>query len=179
MSDFRTEADGMGRIDVPADKLWGAQTQRSLQHFSIGRDLIPREMIAAYAIIKRAAATANHRDGRMPDQVYALITRVCDEIFAGGHHDKKISEYVHQSLMLVTALAPVIGYDKASAIAHFAAEKDPTLKEAALQLGHVDEATFDRVVDPAKMVRPYVANKADHDVRVADTVEIAQMEQTR
>jgi fumarate hydratase class II len=92
---------------------------------------------------------------------------------------KKISEYVHHSLMLVTALAPVIGYDKASAIAHFAAEKDLTLKEAALQLGHVDEATFDRVVDPAKMVRPYVANKADHGVRAADTVEIAQMEQIR
>ncbi len=92
---------------------------------------------------------------------------------------KKISEYVHHSLMLVTALAPVIGYDKASAIAHFAAEKDLTLKEAALQLGHVDEATFDRVVDPAKMVRPYVANKADHGVGAADTVEIAQMEQTR
>jgi fumarate hydratase class II len=73
----------------------------------------------------------------------------------------------------------VIGYDKASAIAHFAAEKDLTLKEAALQLGHVDEATFDRVVDPAKMVRPYLANKADYGVRAADTVEIAQMEQTR
>jgi hypothetical protein len=75
---------------------------------------------------------------------------------------KKISEYVQRSLMLVTALAPVIGYDEASAIAHFAAKHDLTLKEAALQLGHVDEATFDRVVDPAKMVRPYVANKADH-----------------
>jgi fumarate hydratase class II len=92
---------------------------------------------------------------------------------------KKISEYVHQSLMLVTALAPVIGYDKASAIAHFAAENDLTLKGAELQLGHVDEATFDRVVDPAKMVRPYVANKADHGVRAVNTVEIAQMEQTR
>jgi fumarate hydratase class II len=92
---------------------------------------------------------------------------------------KRIAEYVRHSLMLVTALAPVIGYDKASAIAHFAAENDLTLKEAALRLGHVDEATFDRVVDPAKMVRPYVANKADHGVRAADTVEIAQMEQTR
>ena len=487
MSDFRTEADGLGRVDVPADKLWGAQTQRSLQHFSIGRDLIPREMITAYAIIKRAAAAANHRDGRLPDQACALITRVCDEILAGGHQDmfplhvwmtgsgtqfnmnvnevisnrccqlagtqlgskrpvhpndhvnmsqssndtfpsamhiaaavnvkdrlipavtalrdaiaakavewddivkigrthmqdatpltlgqewsgyaamladdlerveqalpgiyrlalggtavgtginsapgfadaaaeeiagltklpfvsapnkfavqgahdalvqlsgtlrtlavslykigndirllscgpragfaellipenepgssimpgkvnptqaealtmiavqvmandvavgfggaggylemnvykpvmianiaqsitllsdgctnfrkflvegtlpnrKKISEYVRHSLMLVTALAPVIGYDKASAIAHFAAENDLTLKDAVLQLGHVDEATFDRVVDPAKMVRPYVADKADHGVRPADTVEIAQMEQTR
>jgi fumarate hydratase, class II len=473
MSDFRTETDGLGKVDVPADKLWGAQTQRSLQHFSIGRDLITREMIVAYAIIKRAAATANHRGGRLPDQVHALITRVCEEILAGGHQDmfplhvwmtgsgtqfnmnvnevvsnrccqlvgtplgskhpvhpndhvnmsqssndsfpsamhvaaavnvkerlipavtalrdaiavkaiewddivkigrthmqdatpltlgqewsgyaamltddlerielalpgiyrlalggtavgtginaapgfaeavaaeiaaltklpfvsapnkfavqgahdalvqlsgtlrtlavslykigndirllscgpragfgellipenepgssimpgkvnptqaealtmiavqvmandiavgfggaggylemnvykpvmianiaqsitllsdgctnfrqflvegtrpnrKKISEYVQRSLMLVTALAPVIGYDKASAIAHFAAEHDLTLKEAALQLGHVDEATFDRVVDPAKMVSPYVANSADHDVQ--------------
>src|SRR6476620_2945594 len=87
MSDFRTEADGMGRIDVPDDKLWGAQTQRSLQHFSIGRDLIPREVIGDYAIRNHAAAAANHRGGRLPDQVYALITRVCDEILAGGHHD--------------------------------------------------------------------------------------------
>src|SRR6266566_708608 len=87
MSDFRTEADGLGQVDVPADKLWGAQTQRSLQHFSIGRDLIPREMITAYAIIKRAAAAANHRGGRLPDQVYALITRVCEEILGGQHHD--------------------------------------------------------------------------------------------
>jgi fumarate hydratase, class II len=473
MSDFRTEEDGLGRVDVPADKLWGAQTQRSLQHFSIGRDLIPREMITAYAIIKRAAAAANHRGGRLPDQVYALITGVCEEILAGGHQDmfplhvwmtgsgtqfnmnvnevvsnrccqlagtplgskhpvhpndhvnmsqssndsfpsamhiaaavnvrerlipaaaalrdaiavkavewddivkigrthmqdatpltlgqewsgyaamltddlerielalpgiyrlalggtavgtginsapgfaevvaaeiaaltklpfvsapnkfavqgahdalvqlsgtlrtlavslykigndirllscgpragfaellipenepgssimpgkvnptqaealtmiavqvmandvavgfggaggylemnvykpviianiaqsitllsdgctnfrkflvegtqpnrKKIAEYVHDSLMLVTALAPVIGYDEASAIAHFAAGNDLTLKEAALKLGHVDEATFDRVVDPAKMVRPYVANEADQGVR--------------
>jgi fumarate hydratase class II len=56
--------------------------------------------------------------------------------------------------MLVTALAPVIGYDKASQIAHFAAAKDLTLKAAALQLGFVTEAEFDRVVDPAKMIRP-------------------------
>ena len=487
MSDFRTETDGLGQVDVPADKLWGAQTQRSLQHFSIGRDIIPREMIAAYAIIKRAAAAANHRGGRLPDQVHGLITRVCDEILAGGHQDmfplhvwmtgsgtqfnmnvnevvsnrccqlagtplgskhpvhpndhvnmsqssndsfpsamhiataanvkerlipavtslrdaiavkavewddivkigrthmqdatpltlgqewsgyaamltddlerielallgiyrlalggtavgtgintapdfaeavaaeiaaltklpfvsalnkfavqgahdalvqlsgtlrtlavslykigndirllscgpragfaellipenepgssimpgkvnptqaealtmiavqvmandvavgfggaggylemnvykpvmianvaqsitllsdgctnfrkflvegtkpnrKKIAEYVHRSLMLVTALAPVIGYDKASAIAHFAAENDLTLKEAALRLAHVDEATFNRVVDPAKMVRPYVANKADHGAQAAGTVGIARTERTR
>jgi fumarate hydratase class II len=70
---------------------------------------------------------------------------------------KKIKEYVERSLMLVTALAPVIGYDKASKIAHYAMDHDLTLKAAALQLGFVDEAEFDRVVDPAKMVRPYVA----------------------
>jgi len=70
---------------------------------------------------------------------------------------KKIKEYVDRSLMLVTALAPVIGYDKASQIAHYAKDHDLTLKEAALKLGFVSEAEFDRVVDPAKMVKPYVA----------------------
>ena len=71
--------------------------------------------------------------------------------------EKKIAEYVSRSLMLVTALSPVIGYDKASRIAHHAMDKDLTLKEAALELGFVDEATFDKVVDPAKMTHPHVA----------------------
>jgi fumarate hydratase class II len=70
---------------------------------------------------------------------------------------KKIGEYVERSLMLVTALSPVIGYDKASQIAHHAMDKDLTLKAAALELGFVSEAEFDRVVDPTKMVKPYVA----------------------
>jgi fumarate hydratase class II len=72
---------------------------------------------------------------------------------------KKIKEYVERSLMLVTALAPVIGYDKASKIAHYAMDNDLTLKAAALKLGYVGEAEFDRIVDPAKMVRPYVATE--------------------
>ena len=71
---------------------------------------------------------------------------------------KKIAEYVDRSLMLVTALAPVIGYDKASKIAHHAMDHDLTLKAAALQLGFVSEDEFNRVVDPVKMVRPYVAS---------------------
>jgi len=71
---------------------------------------------------------------------------------------KKIKEYVDRSLMLVTALAPVIGYDKASKIAHYAMDHDLTLKVAALQLGYVTSAEFDRIVDPAKMVKPYVAS---------------------
>ena len=57
---MRKETDSLGVVDVPEDKLWGAQTQRSLEHFSIGKDLIPREMITAYAILKKAAAAANH-----------------------------------------------------------------------------------------------------------------------
>jgi fumarate hydratase class II len=55
----RKETDSLGEVCVPADKLWGAQTQRSLEHFSIGKDLIPREMITAYATLKKAAAHAN------------------------------------------------------------------------------------------------------------------------
>src|ERR1700686_3517689 len=87
MSEFRTEADSLGRVEVPAEKLWGAQTQRSLQHFSIGQDLIPREMIAAYAILKRAAAAANLKGSRLPGEIYVLITRACDEILGGNHQD--------------------------------------------------------------------------------------------
>ena len=71
---------------------------------------------------------------------------------------KKIKEYVDRSLMLVTALAPVIGYDRASKIAHYAMDNDLTLRDAALKLGFVTEEQFDRVVDPAKMVKPYVAS---------------------
>jgi fumarate hydratase class II len=70
---------------------------------------------------------------------------------------KKINDDLNRSLMLVTALTPVIGYDKASKIAHHAMEHDLTLKQAALELKFVDETTFDRVVDPRKMVKPYVA----------------------
>jgi fumarate hydratase class II len=73
---------------------------------------------------------------------------------------KRIKEHVERSLMLVTALVPVIGYDKASKIAHYATEHDLTLKEAALRLGFISEAEFDRIVDPAKMVRPYVARRS-------------------
>jgi fumarate hydratase class II len=72
-------------------------------------------------------------------------------------NNKRIAQYVEESLMLVTALSPVIGYDKASKIAHYAMDNDLTLKAAALKLGFVSEAEFDRVVDPAKMVKPYVA----------------------
>jgi fumarate hydratase class II len=87
MNTFRKESDSLGDVEVPADKLWGAQTQRSLEHFSIGADLIPREMIAAYATLKKAAAIANHVDGRLGDQQFQLISQTCDEILAGQHAD--------------------------------------------------------------------------------------------
>jgi fumarate hydratase class II len=87
MPEYRTETDSLGEVKVPADKLWGAQTQRSLEHFSIGKDLIPREMITAYAILKKAAANANHSSKRLEDQPYKLIVQVCEEILAGQHHE--------------------------------------------------------------------------------------------
>lgn len=86
-SAMRTETDSLGAVEVPADKLWGAQTQRSLQHFSIGKDLMPREMIGAYAILKKGAAIANHKGGRLKDEQFNLIVKVCDEILAGQHQD--------------------------------------------------------------------------------------------
>ncbi len=87
MADTRKESDSLGVVEVPADKLWGAQTQRSLEHFSIGRDLMPREMITAYAILKKAAAAANHAGKRLDEARYKLIVQACDEILAGKHHD--------------------------------------------------------------------------------------------
>ena len=87
MIEIRTETDSLGEVQVPADKLWGAQTQRSLEHFSIGTDLIPREMISAYAILKKSAANANHAGKRLDDKIHGLISKACDEILAGQHHD--------------------------------------------------------------------------------------------
>ena len=83
MTDIRKETDSLGVVEVAADKLWGAQTQRSLEHFSIGTDLIPREMITAYATLKKAAAIANHDSKRLDDQRYELIVQTCDEILDG------------------------------------------------------------------------------------------------
>jgi len=84
---FRKETDSLGEVSVPAEKLWGAQTQRSLEHFSIGKDLMPREMITAYAILKKAAANANYAGKRLGEEQHRLIVEVSDEILVGRHHD--------------------------------------------------------------------------------------------
>src|SRR5258708_27094212 len=68
--DMRQESDSLGAVEVPADKLRGAQTPRSLEHFSIGSDFIPREMITAYSTLKKAAATANYLAQRLDDHPY-------------------------------------------------------------------------------------------------------------
>src|SRR5689334_3751171 len=87
MADIRKETDSLGEVDVPGDKLWGAQTQRSLEHFSIGKDLIPREMITAYATLKKGAANANFAGKRLDQKRHDLIVQACDEILAGQHDD--------------------------------------------------------------------------------------------
>ncbi|HEY6309083.1 MAG TPA: class II fumarate hydratase, partial [Candidatus Angelobacter sp.] len=73
MPNIRKETDSLGDVDVPANVLWGAQTQRSLEYFSIGHDLIPREMITAYATLKKAAANVNHAAGRLSEEQCRLI----------------------------------------------------------------------------------------------------------
>ena len=87
-NEFRKEIDSLGEVNVPADKLWGAQTQRSLEHFSIAGDLMPREMIGSYAILKKAAAIVNFQFGQLTEDRRDLIVKVCDEILAGQHEDQ-------------------------------------------------------------------------------------------
>jgi fumarate hydratase class II len=84
---FRKETDSLGEVEVPNAKLWGAQTQRSLEYFSIGRDLMPREMIWAYAVLKKAVANVNHTAGRLDGTRHKLIARVCDEILTGLYEE--------------------------------------------------------------------------------------------
>ena len=90
MAEFRTETDAMGPIQVPADRYWGAQTQRSLHHFSIGdpaRDRMPTEVIRAQAILKKAAAMANREAGRLDPSLADLIVRTADEVIRGELDD--------------------------------------------------------------------------------------------
>ncbi len=79
----RTETDSMGAIEVPADKYWGAQTQRSLLHFDIGDDVMPREMIRAFGVLKKAAAIVNAELGKLPADKLKLIEQACDEVIGG------------------------------------------------------------------------------------------------
>ncbi|HEY2811065.1 MAG TPA: class II fumarate hydratase [Rhabdochlamydiaceae bacterium] len=88
MKKFRIESDSLGKIKVPSNCLWGAQTQRSLEHFCIGSDLMPRELISSYAILKKAAAIVNQRQKRLPKLKADLIIQVCDEILAGKHNSQ-------------------------------------------------------------------------------------------
>ena len=83
----RKERDSLGEIEVPADRYWGAGTQRSLRHFSIGDDLMPLEVVRALTLVKKAAAMANRELGRLPEDLAVLIIQVAEEILAGQLDD--------------------------------------------------------------------------------------------
>ena len=85
--EYRIEHDSMGEVQVPADRYWGAQTQRSFQNFPIGTEKIPMEVIRAFAILKKAAAIANNRLGKLDEKRLALICQACDEILEGKLDD--------------------------------------------------------------------------------------------
>lgn len=83
MNKTRIETDSMGEIEVPADKYWGAQTQRSLHHFNIGKDIIPREVSHAFGILKKAAALTNLDLGKLPKNKAELIIKAAEEVSSG------------------------------------------------------------------------------------------------
>lgn len=83
MSEYRIEHDSMGEMKVPADKYWGAQTQRSYQNFKIGQEKMPKGIIDAFAILKKSAAIANCHLGKLDEKRCQIIRQVCDEILAG------------------------------------------------------------------------------------------------
>ena len=85
--DYRTEHDSMGEVQVPVEKYWGAQTQRSFENFKIGTEKMPTEIIRAFAILKKAAAMANNRLGKLDERRKTLIADVCDEILEGKFNE--------------------------------------------------------------------------------------------
>src|SRR5580765_4152650 len=84
----RTESDSMGKIDVPANVYWGAQTQRSLLHFNIGRDTMPPELIRAFGTLKKACALVNQDLGKLPADKAKLIVQAADEVISGKLNDQ-------------------------------------------------------------------------------------------
>lgn len=84
-NEFRIEKDTMGDVQVPADKLWGAQTQRSLENFKISTEKMPKDLITAMAIVKRSAAIVNNEAGLLDDNKTKVILAACDEIIEGKH----------------------------------------------------------------------------------------------
>ena len=95
-SGLRCEFDSLGAVEVPADRYWGAQTQRSLEHFNIGNDRMPKEVYHAYGYVKKAAAIVNARSGLLPAWKGKLIQRVCDEV-TSGVLDEEFPLYVWQT----------------------------------------------------------------------------------
>ena len=94
MADFRIEKDTLGEIEVPKEKYWGAQTQRSIHNFEIGNHRMPIEIIYAFAYLKKAAALVNAELTDFSPETAQAISDVCDEILAGQHDEESVS-YTH------------------------------------------------------------------------------------
>ena len=86
-AEVRTETDSMGAIEVRSDRYWGAQTERSLLHFSIGNDRMPRSVVRAFGLLKKAAAEVNHDLNKLPAEKARLMIEAADEVAAGKLDD--------------------------------------------------------------------------------------------
>lgn len=85
--EYRIEKDTMGEMKVPADKYWGAQTERSYENFKIGTETMPHEIIHAFGILKKAAAIANYNMGNLSEEKMKVICAACDEVIDGKLND--------------------------------------------------------------------------------------------
>ena len=107
---YRTETDSMGEINVPSDKLWGAQTQRSLQNFRISTETMPPALISAYAVVKQAAAEVN-------ESLSVLVAPTLEPMFSPME-----GEYCEGDMVTVTNVAPCPKKGTASAVAKWKSE---------------------------------------------------------
>ena len=120
--EYRIEHDTMGEVRVPAEHFWGAQTERSLENFRIGTETIPREVIHAFAVLKSAAATANHALGKLPEAEAQAITDACRDI-CGGKYPEEFPLKVWQ-----TGSGTQSNMNMNEVIAHTAMHDHPELK---------------------------------------------------
>ncbi len=155
---YRIEHDSMGDIQVPADRYWGAQTQRSCQNFPIGVGIetMPREITHAFGILKRAAAQANHvlRPEKMTTQKLNAITSACDEVISGvlnDHFPLVVWQTGSGTQSNMNANA-YIGYENAAKTTKLAYKENISLKEACVRLGFLTAERFDEVFHSEQMI---------------------------
>ena len=182
----RVETDSMGGIEVPADKYWGAQTQRSLVHFSIGDDRMPKAVYHAYGQVKKAAAIVNGRAGRLPRWKAELIERVADEVIA-GRLDEHFPLYVWQTGSGTQSnmnVNEVIGNRAIQLVGGELGSKEPVHPNDDVNLCQSSNDTFptamhiaavqaihERLLPPVEALRDAIADKAE---QWADVVKIGR-----
>jgi fumarate hydratase class II len=137
---MRTESDSIGTIKVPDEVYWGAQTARSLIHFNIGEDRMSPEIHNFLHAV------------RLLTDVSASFVRHC--LIGLELNKARIDYFVSRSLMLITALSPIIGYDKCANLAHYPHEHDLSLREANRVLKFLSDEEFQKVVRPETMTKP-------------------------